>query len=44
LKQAVLDAKRLVHRSLQAAAGHSLGKGAGPVDLLHAVRKALQRR
>jgi hydroxymethylpyrimidine/phosphomethylpyrimidine kinase len=39
LKQAVSDAKRFVHEALQAACGLSLGKGAGPVDHLHAIRK-----
>jgi hydroxymethylpyrimidine/phosphomethylpyrimidine kinase len=39
LNQAVSDAKRLVHEALQAAAGLSLGRGTGPVDHLHAIRK-----
>ncbi len=44
LKSAVLDAKRFVHEALQAAAGLSLGRGTGPVDLLQHERKRPQRR
>ncbi|MGI9403077.1 MAG: bifunctional hydroxymethylpyrimidine kinase/phosphomethylpyrimidine kinase [Hyphomicrobium sp.] len=44
LKPAVLDAKRFVHEALQAAAGLSLGRGTGPVDLLQHERKRPQRR
>ncbi len=39
LGQAVLDAKRFVHEALQAAAGLSLGSGAGPVDVLSYAKK-----
>lgn len=43
LKQAVLEAKRFVHKALRVAAGLSLGKGAGPVDVLRAMQERSQR-
>ena len=43
LNEAVFDAKRFVHKALQAARGLSLGRGAGPVDLLQYERKKPQR-
>lgn len=41
--EAVFDAKRFVHGALHAAKGLSLGRGAGPVDLLQYERKKPQR-
>jgi len=38
LRTAVPTAKRFVHEALQAGAGRTIGKGSGPVDLLHALR------
>jgi hydroxymethylpyrimidine/phosphomethylpyrimidine kinase len=38
LSEAVAAAKRFVHAALQAGAGLAIGQGAGPVDVLHAVR------
>lgn len=43
LKQAVSEAKRFVHKALRVAAGLSLGKGAGPVDVLRAMQERSQR-
>jgi hydroxymethylpyrimidine/phosphomethylpyrimidine kinase len=43
LREAVTAAKRFVHEALQAGAGLSIGKGRGPVDHIHAVRKALEQ-
>ncbi|MGI9402917.1 MAG: bifunctional hydroxymethylpyrimidine kinase/phosphomethylpyrimidine kinase, partial [Hyphomicrobium sp.] len=39
IKQSVSDAKRFVHEALQAAAGFSLGRGPGAVDVLFTAQK-----
>jgi hydroxymethylpyrimidine/phosphomethylpyrimidine kinase len=44
LQSAVAAAKRFVHEALQAGAGLSIGNGAGPVDVLHAVRPPPDRK
>jgi hydroxymethylpyrimidine/phosphomethylpyrimidine kinase len=44
LRSAVVAAKRFVHEALQAGADRLIGKGAGPVDVLHAVRLPPDRK